>query len=235
MKDFAPLLPEWAVRAMLMGVKTQARVRVARSNSDVGVGNVDWSKFSWRGVVRCNMLLGGRYPEASVWVDGLKSACQYLHVPWDFEEEGTIFRVYPRVEPGTVMRVREAWVPTSCPPNVVYRLDFKDKRGDLWSEVAQDPKGVRWRSPVNMPRSAVRLQPVITRVRAQRLQDMTERDAVAEGMTRSLHYGKAGIYQTALEAFRAKWDEAGEGSWDGSLWVWVYEWDALRWPTRKGS
>jgi hypothetical protein len=40
----------------------------------------------------------------------------------------------------------------------------------------------RWRSPIFMPRAAARLKIVLTEVRVQRLQDISEDDAIAEGM-----------------------------------------------------
>lgn len=226
MKVFTPFAEEWAVRAIVLGNKTQARQLVARCNSTVGVGEVDWGKFTWRGSVRHQRLVNGRYPEAEVWVDGVRSDCQYLHVPWDFESEGMIFRVYPRVEPGIAMVVRETWVPTAMPGNVVYKADLRDMRGDFWHSIAQDPSGVRWRSPAVMPLSKARIRPAVRRVRAQTLGQMTEADARSEGMVRELDYGKVGTYRTALEAFKGRW-ESRLGSWDPLAWVWVFEWEPV--------
>lgn len=235
LKVFTPFLDDWAVRSLVSGNKTQARQLVARSNSVVGVGEVDWSKFTWRGRVRYKEKLNGRHPEAEVFVDGLHSDCQYLHVPWDFEDQCMILRVYPRVEPGVTMVVRESWVPTGMPGNVVYRADLRDMRGDFWHSIAHDPGSVRWRSPAVMPLARARIRPLVKRVRAQRLEDMTETDARAAGMVRELDYGKVGEYPTALAAFRGKWEaRLGGGAWDPQAWVWVYEWDAIRLPVGGG-
>ncbi len=43
---------------------------------------------------------------------------------------------------------------------------------------------LRWRSPVTMPASAVRFHTVVTKVVAQRVQEITEEDAILEGVER---------------------------------------------------
>jgi hypothetical protein len=59
----------------------------------------DWSKFDWEGKsLRKSMFSGdcGRRAPKPFVDDGLIAEnCQYLHVPYDFEEAGTIYRVRP--------------------------------------------------------------------------------------------------------------------------------------------
>jgi hypothetical protein len=78
-----------------------------------------------------------------------------------------------------------------------------------------------WRSPVSMPRKAARLFLHVTDVRAERLQDISESDAKAEGV---YTHTPTSFNNTYIFSFREKWnaDYAKRGySWDSNPWVWV--------------
>lgn len=84
-----------------------------------------------------------------------------------------------------------------------------------------------------MPREACRLFLKVTDVRAERLQDITEQDAIAEGI--SLHkYGYRDYldwdshHTDPKESFRSLWISInGKDSWDQNPWVWVYQFEKL--------
>ena len=105
-----------------------------------------------------------------------------------------------------------------------------------------DPTGVGtagWKSPIHMPRSLSRITLEIESVRIERLQDISEADALAEGVERIFpaghpadtgpnHYTAEGPERvslnqpTAVGAFRALWALInGEESWTANPWVWV--------------
>jgi hypothetical protein len=96
--------------------------------------------------------------------------------------------------------------------------------------------GLRWRPSIHMPRWASRITLEITGVRVERLQDISEADAIAEGIenNRALdpagschwrHYAREhtgiscpiGSYQTLWESIN------GADSWNANPWVWVVE------------
>ncbi len=59
----------------------------------------DWSLFDWEGKSICKSRLKG-YEDMKAtkpYSDDclIADKCQYLHVPYDFEENGTIYRVRP--------------------------------------------------------------------------------------------------------------------------------------------
>jgi hypothetical protein len=82
-----------------------------------------------------------------------------------------------------------------------------------------------------MPRWASRILLEITRVRVQRLQDISEMDARAEGV--DYDPGEGGTFwvpdcgcasDSAVGAFRLLWESInGDGSWAADPWVWVVE------------
>lgn len=65
----------------------------------------------------------------------------------------------------------------------VYRADARDQSGARWSSITPgDPDGeVKWKPSIHMPRWASRLTLTVTDVRIERVQDVSEHDAKAEG------------------------------------------------------
>lgn len=81
--------------------------------------------------------------------------------------------------------------------------------------------------PIHMPRWASRITLEITDVRVERLQDISEADAVAEGckpirpeLVQDGLIARPG--RSAVEEFRLVWEQIhGGGSWDANPFVWV--------------
>lgn len=90
-----------------------------------------------------------------------------------------------------------------------------------------------WKPSIHMPRWACRTVLEITEIRVQRLQDISEEDAKAEGIEyhNGLGVGHSGyrhisshgyVYGTATEAYRVLWESInGEGSCEENPWVWA--------------
>jgi len=111
-------------------------------------------------------------------------------------------------------------------PKIAYRADSK-----------VDYTGM-WKPSIHMPRYAARLFPEVREVRVERLQDIAEADARAEG--ESPTYKKLGYKEcsyerekkchfacncfNARENFAGLWNAiSGKGAWESNPWVWVYE------------
>lgn len=99
---------------------------------------------------------------------------------------------------------------------------------------------ITWRPSIHMPRWASRITLEVTGVRVERLQDISEADAMAEGARRFHELPYAGdpdnrwsmesptrtgeCLSTPRMAFANLFNKVrGPGSWDANPWVWVVE------------
>ena len=104
-------------------------------------------------------------------------------------------------------------------------LEFCD--GDGFSgELADRGDMPRWRPSIHMPRWASRITLEITNVRVERLQDISEEDAKAEGCR--IWKGVPGDGEmSATQAFVRLWDSINGKkpgrTWRDNPWVWVIE------------
>lgn len=103
----------------------------------------------------------------------------------------------------------------------------QDKNGEYHWESGNAP--TKWRPSIYMPREAARLFLRVTDVQAERLQDISEEDALAEGVRPDppikMVDGKYGSEWSARDNFIELWDSlnAKRGfGWDANPWVWVY-------------
>jgi hypothetical protein len=104
------------------------------------------------------------------------------------------------------------------------------------------PVAGKLRPNIFMPRWASRIDLEITGVRVERLQDISEEDAIAEGVERHpdfptmwkrgpLHGDQNTMTNTAFPrlAYRSIWEQiSGPESWDANPWVWVIEFRRIK-------
>lgn len=139
----------------------------------------------------------------------------------------------PYGAPGDTLWVRETWacyggdeyLYQRIAENVMYRATWADDpRCPTYS--AGEPVGDRrWRPSIHMPRWASRLSLLIKSVRVERLQEISEADAIAEGLSPTV-----GEYTgPARSEFAALWDSINAKShpWASNPWVWVVEFERV--------
>ena len=150
----------------------------------------------------------------------------------------------PYGKPGDQLWVRETFAPVSVRSGssdkpYAYKADLRNGEYYLMVE--------KWKPSIHMPRKASRIQLEITGVRVERLQNISEQDAVAEGAV-FVDFGKD-KYKNQLPGWRCdkkpeKWEESlitarhayghlwesinGAGSWDANPWVWVIEFRRIK-------
>jgi hypothetical protein len=101
-----------------------------------------------------------------------------------------------------------------------YRADTSP--GSYSDETRKEHK-LKWTPSIHMPRTACRIVLEITGVRVERLQDITEEDAKAEGAAPSTHAitPQEAVYRVG---FLNLWCSLyGEKSWQANPWCWVIE------------
>jgi hypothetical protein len=149
---------------------------------------------------------------------------------------------------GDRLWVRETWahVPITayrCSEGVQQTANPNDPdMAAVYAASWERSKPGRWRPSIHMPRWASRLTLETTGVRVERLQEISEDDALAEGIegysgeywgpdstpTLDIHAAKTspchGPHPTAASAYRQLWELInGADSWIANPWVWVIE------------
>jgi len=127
---------------------------------------------------------------------------------------------------------------SSCPYKVGMRLWVRETWGLYDTEPKDGPEHAMifyrasdgdnyelryqlWRPSIFMPRWASRIMLEIVRVRVERLQDISEVDAKAEGVTAA---------SSARESYQTLWDQINKKrgwAWECNPWVWVIEFKKL--------
>lgn len=215
------------VRAILDGRKTQTR-RVVKSPAS----NLPQE-----------CALSHRAPSDKWYRDHVWSMRRKDHVWEDYTQEQFLARC-PYGVPGDRLWVRET-VGGDDLAGWAYRADHPDadiKRGDLDDGESSIR---RWTPSIHMPRAASRITLEVTGVRVERLQDISETDAISEGVLTVRtdeferrhwpewkHEFDAAVAQgtkpplgaSPAKTFRALWQDInGADSWDANPWVWVVE------------
>lgn len=103
---------------------------------------------------------------------------------------------------------------------VAYLADSFD---DSDSDRCRRELGYKWSPSIHMPHWACRLRLEITDVRVERVQDISHRDALAEGVD----YDVSEVRGAPIRRFHSAWNAAYPGSWDRNDWVWAITFKAL--------
>lgn len=106
--------------------------------------------------------------------------------------------------------------------------------GSTYENDCLEDRGFRWRPSIHMPRWAARIIIEVTGVRVERIQDISDADAIAEGIRRFDETAGQSVYtwygvdrstdRNPIGAYRTLWESIhGPGSWDANPWVWAVE------------
>lgn len=139
------------------------------------------------------------------------------------EYGGSIQYTKPQYQPGDILYVRETWGhPISLNSDKQYVF-----RADKIAESGFKNDSHIWHPSIHMPKKAARIWLNVTNVRVERLQDMTDDDAEAEGCF---------DYTSTALGFPDVWDSTIKKSnldsygWDANPWVWVIEFERCEKP-----
>lgn len=139
--------------------------------------------------------------------------------------------------PGDRLWVRETW---AC-------LDPERRTPVLYRASESPLREYVWRPSIHMPRWASRITLDVTDVRVERLQDITEEDAKAEGVEQTSDGwwrlpdearlpGENDCASHPRAAFSALWESInGKGSWAANPWVWVISFNRIEADAKRGA
>ncbi len=220
MKERPIIFSDDSVRAILEGRKTQTR-RVIKIPEGIA------AKYEYKGDDGGNELLpkqSGHY-----WMNGYAmwrpKLCPYGKVG---------DRLWVR-ETFAYMQNLEACARAGEPCEIAYKADQPKEVSD------EDLREVFfWKPSIFMPKWAARTWLEITNIRVERLCEISEEDAKAEGVTPEnlmTDYDDATDYQRYKYSFKNYWDSlnAKRGfGWETNNWVWVIEFQKVE-PQRTQS
>jgi hypothetical protein len=161
---------------------------------------LDGRKTMTRRIVKGNVIENGH------------GHCQILRPNGHYQE-----LVCPYGQPGDRLWVRER-ISKPLP------LDVESKCFTGYYFAGDEERKIKWIPSIHMPRWASRITLEVTSVRVERLQEITEADAKAEGVTKpSDHPLCVGDCRTAYSRFKELWDRinAERAVWESNPWVWV--------------
>lgn len=140
----------------------------------------------------------------------------------------------PYGQPGDRLWVRETWA-----HGIHAMAAVRDQDGPfVYAATDRDEQrlGDRWRPSIHMPRAASRITLELTGVRVERLQDISEADALAEGIVRAsggfgLPAGEHFHATDPRQSYLSLWEAInGRGSVEVNPWVWVVEFTQIKVP-----
>lgn len=226
-KQIPILMSTMMVQAELAGRKTMTRRTTGLD--DINENPNDW-KFSHFSI--------------------LKDGNLYAFFEYKDTQEHAYFRC-PYGQKGDILWVRESYClshnkafrfykadqiyPSPNGTQVGRPTDYEKGEGFAWS-------GTKWKPSIHMPKEASRIWLEVTDIRVERLQDITEADAIAEGVEKRpgsdsstrfdyLHYQYQEVFGYEVDAkvsFRTLWDVINrDESWKENPWVWAVSFKVL--------
>ena len=216
MKERPILFSGAMVRSLLAGTKTQTRRVMKPQPQPNGMWVKSLNNFT--------CLIDEYPPDATIWRGGILGGD--IHAE-DYCPYGVV---------GDRLWVRESFmlVGGGDPGIPLYRANWREdaRARGLENIPTDEPKGCT--PSIHMPRWAARIILEVTDVRVERLNDISEEDAMAEGIEwnpnldpcgpcKWRHYMKpnTGVFP-APASFESLWDSInGKGSWDANPWVWA--------------
>jgi hypothetical protein len=220
MKEHPILFSGPMVRAILEGRKTQTR-RIIKPQPD------GWIRGN-SGAFGVPKKITNKKPHknGTIWQEEDDTCYEDINCPYG--------------QPDDRLWVRETWQLDEDERGFVYRADIRN-----FADYAFGPPS--WRPSIFMPRKACRIVLEIADIRVERLQEISEADAIGEGVewwheerlkSRPKHYrvycdydnpkDPAQYTSSAVDSFSTLWQSInGPESWNQNPWVWVIEFNRI--------
>lgn len=207
MKTFPMLFSTVMVQSIMADIKTQTR-RLIKSNHESGMFRVAKDK------------------------DG--NISEVTSLDWDHRSKnGNSNDIKPICNIGDIIWVRETWQVSECfDYSIKNKYAYRANPGD--ESFAKEFK-ISWRPSIFMPKDAARNFLELNKIRVERLHDITEEDAKAEGSSRGVfrmgpntekkHFHlEHNVHGSYRDGFKYIWCLInGLESWESNPFVWAYD------------
>jgi hypothetical protein len=160
----------------------------------------------------------------------------------------------PKYKVGDILWVRETFreyfhVDRLDEKIIEYKADnppmiriFDDNGFQVYKKDGRE-KLINWKPSIFMPKEAARIFLRIMDIRVERLQDISEEDAIAEGIeivnekvpvkAYKDYLGQYNYYSNPINSFKSLWESInGEKSWEQNPYVWVIHFEKITKPTK---
>lgn len=199
-------------------------------NTEMVRANLDGRKSCTRRLVK------GFVPDDAIWGYTAFTPKGYISCRGTFADGyGEKFFKLP-YQTGDILYVRETW--SKGLERYIYRADYSDTE-----KFYRNGKEIemKWKPSIHMPKGAARIWLNVTDVRVERLQEITEAGAEAEGAVNNIGMIHAPDNEydhihTAKEYFIEIWNstikkaDRDRYGWNASPWVWVIEFERCEKP-----
>lgn len=199
----------------------------------------------------CYTFAGSHKKDIGRWGYPSKTAHEFwreeFKLPDDIAEEELKKKWNPPYHTDDVLYVRETWAPIY--PNkesnevcgYIYEEDSLEEYDNRYPDGKDYQWGGKWKPSIHMPKEAARIWLNVNNVRLERLQEITEEQAKAEGAidNRGFIHSPDNEYDdihTAKEYFEQIWKSTIKKTdidcygWDANPWVWVIEFERCEKP-----
>lgn len=232
MKTIPMLFQTELVRALLDGRKTVTRRPLDEKKSE-------FIRFMGSSDDECENLefLGLNYAQWKDDNDKVRGP-EYLVYCTEYPEEGVVPIGQGPARKGDLIYVRETFAALGHndyeqvnPHQVTEIHEYRYKASERESIAnCQDHevRGYKWVPSIHMPKHASRLTLKVTDVRIERVQDITEEQAKAEGIAPGFanEFGKCPVVPNYRDGFFRTWNNI-YNNWEQNPYVWVIEFEVI--------
>lgn len=200
-------------------------------NTEMVQAILDGRKTVTRRAVKPRYLEG----EAGFYVVTSKESGEFLYIEtYDEDERGTDRRINPPYNAGDVLYVREKFAHDGFDGEkdvYVYWADVDDVGRVVWGDLDEGEwapaSDYNWKPSIHMPKEAARIFLRVTDVRVERLQEITDVGAKAEGVS---PIGAPRRQFAVLWETTVKEETHSAYGWAANPWVWVIEFERCEKP-----